>query len=192
MIFNGQNNPNSIVMTEMSLIQNAITSDRLILEKINLDDHNFLISLLNSKGWLENIGDRNIHSVNDAIMYIHKILETENFYYWVVRIRKHNLPVGIVSFIKRSYLDHFDIGFAFLPFYQGRGYAYEASKAVILMVSKLPEHRTVLATTRPSNTSSIRLLTKLGFRFEKEMEIETKRIHVYTKLYITETILNSL
>jgi [ribosomal protein S5]-alanine N-acetyltransferase len=167
-------------MTENRLIQNIIITDRLILEKINPDDYDFLISLLNSKGWIENIGDRNIHSVNDAVLYIHKILESENFFYWVVRVKEEHIPAGIVSFIKRSYLDHFDIGFAFLPFHQGRGYAYEASNAVLSMVSKLPEHSIVLATTRPSNTSSIRLLNKLGFRFEKEMEMETKKLHVYT------------
>ncbi len=166
-------------MTESSLIQNIIITDRLILEKINPDDHDFLISLLNSKGWIENIGDRNIHSVNDAVSYIHKILETENIFYWVVRIKEENTPVGIVSFIKRSYLDHFDIGFALLPFHQNRGYAYEASKAVLAMVSKLTKNRIVLATTRPSNTSSTRLLTKLGFKFEKEIEIETKKLSLY-------------
>ncbi|HSZ32723.1 MAG TPA: GNAT family N-acetyltransferase [Puia sp.] len=167
-------------MTENMLIQNIIITDRLILEKIKPDDHDFLISLLNSKGWIENIGDRNIHSVNDAVSYIKKILETENFYYWVVRIKGENIPIGIVSFIKRSYLDHFDIGFALLPFHHGRGYGYEASKAVLSMVSKLPTHNIVLATTRPSNTGSITLLTKLGFRFEREMELETGKLHIYT------------
>jgi [ribosomal protein S5]-alanine N-acetyltransferase len=167
-------------MTENRLIQNIILTDRPILEKIKPDDHDFLISLLNSKGWIENIGDRNIHSVSDAVLYINKILEAENFFYWVVRIKEQNIPVGIVSFMKRIYLDHFDIGFALLPFHHGRGYAYEASTAVLTMVSKLPEHRIVLATTRPSNTDSIRLLTKLGFKFEKEMELESKKLHVYT------------
>jgi RimJ/RimL family protein N-acetyltransferase len=167
-------------MTENRLLQNIIITDRLILEKIKPDDHDFLISLLNSKGWMENIGDRNIHSVNDAVLYINKILETENFFYWVVRIKEENIPVGIVSFMKRNYLGHFDIGFAFLPFHHNKGYAYEASNAVLAMVSKLPEHRKVLATTRPSNTDSIRLLSKLGFKFEKKMELESKKLHVYT------------
>jgi [ribosomal protein S5]-alanine N-acetyltransferase len=167
-------------MSENALIPNIIMTERLILEKIKPDDHDFLISLLNSKGWIENIGDRNIHSVNDAVLYINKILETENFFYWVVRIKEKNTPVGIISFIKRAYLDHFDIGFALLPFHHNRGYAYEASKAVLSMVSKLPGHKIVLATTRPTNNSSVRLLTKLGFKFKKEMEIETKKLYIYS------------
>lgn len=160
-------------------IQNTILTERLILEKINIDDCDFIISLVNSKGWIENIGDRNIHSKDDAIIYINKILVTENFFYWVVRIKDENTAMGIVSFMKRSYLDNFDIGFAFLPFFHNRGYAYEASKAVLSIVLQLPECNIMLATTRPSNNSSIRLLTKLGFRFEKEIEIEAKKLNVY-------------
>lgn len=161
-------------------IQNTILTDRLILQKINLNDCDFIISLLNSKGWIENIGDRNIHSGDDAIIYINKILATENFIYWVVRIKDENTPVGMISFMKRSYLDNFDIGFAFLPSYLNKGYAYEASKAVLVIVSELPEYNIVLATTKPSNNNSIRLLTKLCFRFEKEIEIENRKLHVYT------------
>jgi ribosomal-protein-alanine N-acetyltransferase len=172
-------------MTENLLIQNTILTDRLILEKLNLDDSDFIKSLVNTKGWIENIGDRNIHSGNDAIVYINKILGTEDLLYWVVKIKDAKVPIGIISFMKRSYLDNFDIGFAFLPFYNNNGYAYEASKAVLSIVSKLPEYKIVLATTKSSNNSSIRLLTKLGFRFEKELEIETEKLHVYTNMTLT-------
>ena len=161
-------------------IQNTLATARLNLEKLHPDDYEFVKSLVNSKGWLENIGDRNIHSKNDAITYINKILETENLFYWVVRLKDDNIPVGIISFIKRSYLDHFHLGFALLPDFSNKGYAYEAANAVLQMVSKLPEHHIVLATTLSSNKSSIKLLTKLGFRFEKEMEVETVKLHVYT------------
>jgi ribosomal-protein-alanine N-acetyltransferase len=161
-------------------IQNTIFTDRLNLEKINLDDYDFMRSLVNTQGWIENIGDRNIHSKDDAIAYINKILETENFFYLIVRMKDANRPIGIISFIKRSYLENFDIGFAFLPSFTNHGYAYEASKAVLLMVSKLPEFNIVLATTRYSNKNSIKLLTKLGFRFEKENVLENEKMHIYT------------
>jgi ribosomal-protein-alanine N-acetyltransferase len=167
-------------MTKTRRIQNKIFTDRLNLEIIKTDDADFIYILVNTKGWIENIGDRNIHSKNDAIAYINKILVTESFYYWVVRTKDENTPIGIISFLKRSYLDYFDIGFAFLPDFGHHGYAYEASKAVLLMVSKLPEFNIVLATTLYTNKNSIKLLTKLGFRFEKENEVEDARMHIYT------------
>ena len=167
-------------MIKNSRVQNSILTDRLILEKLKLDDYDFILALVNSKGWIENIGDRKIHSKDDAIEYINKILWTENFIYWVVRTKIGRTPMGIISLIKRSYLDNFDIGFAFLPQYTNHGYAYEAAKAVLQMVSKLAEFKVVLATTLFSNRSSIKLLTKLGFRYEKENETENQKMHIYT------------
>jgi ribosomal-protein-alanine N-acetyltransferase len=150
-----------------------------MLEKLRVADDDFILSLVNTKGWIENIGDRNIHSKNEATDYINKILWTENFIYWVVRTKDH-IPIGIISLIKRSYLEYFDIGFAFLPQYSNYGYAYEAAKAVLVMISKLPEFQIVLATTLFSNKSSIKLLTKLGFRYEKENETESEKMQIYT------------
>src|SRR5450755_3988241 len=141
-------------MTKDVRIQNTIFTGRLNLEKLNIDDYDFINVLVNSKGWIENIGDRNIHSKNDAIVYINKILETENFFYWVVRTKDANTSIGIISFLKRSYLENFDIGFAFLPQFSNNGYAFEAAKAVLFMVSKLPEFNIVLATTLYSNKNS--------------------------------------
>src|ERR1700749_1758123 len=117
-------------MITNSRIQNSILTDRLMLEKLRVDDFDFILSLVNTKGWIENIGDRNLHSKDEAIEYINKILWTENFIYWVVRTKKAKTPIGIISLIKRSYLEYFDIGFAFLPQYTHYGYAYEAAKAV--------------------------------------------------------------
>jgi ribosomal-protein-alanine N-acetyltransferase len=167
-------------MIKNSRIQNLISTDRLVLEKIKVNDYDFILSIVNSKGWIENIGDRNIHSKDEATEYINKILRTENFTYWVVRTKKTNTPIGIISLIKRNYLENFDIGFAFLPQYTNYGYAYEAAKAVLKMVSRLPAFKIVLATTLFSNKSSIKLLTKLGFRYEKENETENQKMHIYT------------
>jgi len=161
-------------------IQSSILTDRLTLEILKVNDYDFILAIVNSEGWIENIGDRNIHSKDEAIEYINKILWTENFIYWVVRIKKAKTPIGIISLIKRSYLDYFDIGFAFLPQYTNYGYAYEAAKAVLKMISRLPDFKIILATTLSSNKSSIKLLTKLGFRFEKENETENQKMHIYT------------
>jgi ribosomal-protein-alanine N-acetyltransferase len=167
-------------MITNSRIQSSILTDRLILKKIKEDDHNFIVDLVNTKGWIENIGDRNIHTKNEAVEYINKILWTENFIYWVVRTKDANAPIGIISLIKRSYLEYFDIGFAFLPQYSNYGYAYEAAKAVMQLISKLPAFKIVLATTLFSNKSSIKLLIKLGFRYEKENETENEKMQIYT------------
>ena len=81
------------LMIKNSRIQNSILTDRLMLEKLKVNDDDFILALVNSKGWIENIGDRNIYSKEDAIEYINKILWTENFIYWVVRSKIGNTPI---------------------------------------------------------------------------------------------------
>ncbi|MFT3681444.1 MAG: GNAT family N-acetyltransferase [Ferruginibacter sp.] len=150
---------------------------RLYISLLSDDDHAFITELVNTKGWIEFIGDRNIHTTEAALAYINKINSNPNITYWVVRLGNNNVPIGVVSFIKRDYLDSPDIGFAFLPQYAGHGYAFEAASAVLSSVTK--ENPRILATTIPHNVNSIKLLKKLGFSFEKEIEAENEKLHVY-------------
>jgi RimJ/RimL family protein N-acetyltransferase len=161
-------------------MQNNISTNRLLLNLLTKEDHEFILQLLNSSGWIEFIGDRNVHSKEEAVAYINKILASENLFYWVVRIQGENLSVGIISFIKRSYLDHFDIGFAFLPEYNGLGYAYEAAQEILSIMSVQLNHHPVFATTIPGNTKSIKLLKKLGLHFKEELKLKDETIHIYS------------
>ena len=162
-------------------MQTEIITARLVLNNLSEDDYEFICSLVNSKGWLEFIGNRNVHSKQDAIEYIRRLRNTPNLYYWVVTLKNSTTAIGIISFLKRSYLEHFDIGFAFLPQYNGHGYAYEAAEKVLSIASNKTEYATILATTVPQNEKSIRLLTKLGMHFEKEIEADHQKIYVFSK-----------
>ena len=166
-------------------MQNSISTNRLFLDLLTEEDYNFIISIVNTKGWIEFIGDRNVHSKEDALAYIKKILSSQNLYYWVVRIKNGNTPIGIISFMKREYLENFDIGFAFLPEFNGYGYAYEAAKEILSMVSANQEYHPILATTIPGNVNSIKLLVKLGLHFEKELEADNEKLLIYSNSIAT-------
>jgi [ribosomal protein S5]-alanine N-acetyltransferase len=161
-------------------MQSRFSTKRLSLELITTDDHAFVAELVNTEGWLEFIGDRHVHSREDAINYIKKIQNTPDLYYWVVKLKETDTPIGILSFLKRGYLDHFDIGFAFLPAFNGHGYAYEAANVVLSGAGKNSKHTTILAVTLPHNSSSIKLLTKLGLHFEKEILQHNEVLLVYS------------
>jgi len=161
-------------------MQNRIVTERLIMNLLTLGDHDFILKLVNSKGWIEFIVDRHVCTIDDAIAYINKIISNQDIFYWVVRIKEKNTPIGIISFLKRTYLEHFDIGFAFLPEFHANGYAFEASNKVLALVSRRSECTPVLATTVPGNVNSIKLLNKLGLHFEKVIEVENQELHIYS------------
>lgn len=161
-------------------MQNNLSTERLLLNLLTTEDHEFIIQLVNTHGWIEFIGDRNVHSKEEALAYINKILASVNLFYWVVRIKDENLPIGIISLLKREYLDNFDVGFAFLPEYNGCGYAYEAAQKILSTLSKNTKYHPILAITIPGNIRSIKLLIKLGLHFDRELNLGNEKIHIYS------------
>jgi RimJ/RimL family protein N-acetyltransferase len=161
-------------------MQHAYSTHRLLLNEINLDDAEFILELVNTPEWIKFIGDRNIRSIAEANEYIQKIISNPNTNFWVVQIQDQQTPIGIITFIKRDYLDHHDIGFAFLAKYTKKGYAHEASIAVLNDAVKNANHKQILATTVKENTNSIQLLEKLGLRFYKEIQNENQLLQVYS------------
>ena len=150
-------------------MQTNYKTARLFLRTMNADDAAFIFELVNTQGWIKFIGDRNIKNTEDACSYIQKIISNPAISYRVVTLQEDETDIGVVTFIKRDYLDHHDIGFAFLPAYNKQGYAFEATNEVLNDLLKTTEHTTILATTIPENSSSIQLLKKLGFSFSKEI-----------------------
>ena len=141
-----------------------LTSERLWVRDLTLDDANFIVELLNTDAFKVNIGDRQVRTIEQAQDKI------QNFYtvgypkygLFVVGLKQTNEVIGTVSYLKRDYLDYDDIGYAFLPQYWGKGYALEATKAV--MELRLAEGvECILGVVNSDNQPSIRLLEKLGF-----------------------------
>jgi len=160
-------------------MKNTYVTARLHLQPMSVADAAFIYALVNTEGWIKYIGNRNVTSVEDADSYIRKILNNSNVTYWVVRSKNEQTPMGIITFIKREYLSYPDIGFAFLPLYSGKGYAYEAAKTILDEAITADGNLRVLATTVPDNTRSIQLLWQLGLRLEEEILHEGEKLLVY-------------
>jgi ribosomal-protein-alanine N-acetyltransferase len=162
-------------------MQSNFTTDRLLLNSLDTSHRQFILELVNTPGWLRFIGDRKIHTVEDASAYIDRINNNPNIKYWVVSLPDDQTTIGIITFIKREYLDFHDIGFAFLPSYTKLGYAFEAATVVLSYLSNDLSLQKMLATTIPDNISSIGLLTKLGFASDREITVDGEKLLVYRK-----------
>lgn len=156
-------------------------TNRLILKLITIEDYSFIKTLVNTDGWIQFIGDRQIHTDEDAKNYIQKIINIQNFKYWVVTLKENNTSIGIITFIKRDYLEFYDLGFAFLAEFGKKGYAYEASNIVLEALKFDNSIQNILATTIPENSKSILLLEKLGFNFRNKIDINNQMLSVYLK-----------
>ena len=152
----------------------------LFIEPLSQKDAPFIFELVNTPGWLKFIGDRNVRDLDYALAYIERILSNPNVAYWVVKLKKDLTSIGVITLIKRDYLQHHDLGFAFLPEYSGKGFAFEALSEVIVQLSKLSEHTVFEAITIKDNFASIKLLEKSGFVFNKTIQVEQDELCLYT------------
>ena len=153
----------------------VIETDRLRLRRLTLDDAEFILRLLNEPSFIQNIGDRGVRTVDDARGYIVKgpitCYEKFGFGLWMVEIRSPLAPIGICGLLKRDVLDDVDIGYALLPEFWSQGYAFESAAAVISYAGKKLGLKRVVAVTNSDNQSSIRLLEKIGFKYERMVRL---------------------
>jgi len=155
-------------------------TDRLNMRPIKVTDAPFMYKLMNSVGWLKFIGDRNISNTVDAENYIQNIINKAETFYHLVSLRDENIPIGVVTFMLRDDRDYPDIGFAFDPIFQGKGYAYEASKKWLKEIKNSTSYEKIIAITLSHNTSSIGLLLKLGLEYEKEERRDHQEIKIFS------------
>jgi RimJ/RimL family protein N-acetyltransferase len=143
-----------------------IQTERLELREYTLKDAPFIFKLMNSDGWLKNIGDRNIKTIEDAEAYMQKnylsSYEKHGFGPYLVSLKEEGTPIGSSGLYKRDNLDFPDVGFAFLPEFGNKGYAFESAQAVMKYAAEKLKLQTVVGITLPENTSSVKLLKKLG------------------------------
>lgn len=145
----------------------AETQRLAIREMDSEQDAEFIFFLLNSPKFIKYIGDRGVSSAEQARDFIetrYRQSYVDNGFglYTVERI-EDRMQVGICGFVKRAAFEHPDIGFAFLPEYEGMGYGYESAAALMQYGRDSLGFTRVLAITTQDNIASGRLLRKLGF-----------------------------
>jgi [ribosomal protein S5]-alanine N-acetyltransferase len=160
-------------------VKNSITTERLLLDPISSRDAELILELLNTEGWLQFIGSRNVNSIADALLYIEKIEQNPAVNCWTVRLKNTNIPIGMISLVKKDYLDFEDIGFAFLPKFGGKGYAYESASKALAHFANGKSGINILAATVPGNHRSIKIIEKLGLKFEKTIERTNETLSIY-------------
>ncbi len=154
----------------------VITTQRLVLRRLTLDDAAFIVELLNDPAWLRFIGDKGVHTQDDARDYLRKgpltMYRNHGFGLYLVERKDGHVPIGMCGLIKRESLEDVDIGFAYLPAYRAQGYAHEAAVAVLAHGWRDFGLRRIVAITSPDNARSAALLERLGMTLQKAAKLD--------------------
>ena len=169
----------------------VLETERLILRRLTLDDAQFVVALLNEPSFLRYIGDKKVRSLEDARQYILTgpvaSYEQHGFGLCLVELKESKTPIGICGLVKREELPDPDIGFALLPDFCNKGFAFEAALAVVRDARERLRLERILAITFLDNEASIGLLQRLGFEFQHVMKLSPEREQLNLFLLDTKT-----
>lgn len=149
----------------------TLQTERLLLRPFTTDDAPFVLTLLNEPSFLRFIGDKKVRNLEDARRYLLNgpiaSYNVHGFGILLVELKDSQTPIGMCGLIKREELPAPDIGFAFLPDYWRQGFAFEAATRIMNDARERLKLTTILAIVNPDNDASIKLLQRLGLRFER-------------------------
>lgn len=144
-----------------------LDTPRLRLRELDDADAPFILRLLNERGFLENIGDRGVRSLEDARRYIQSGPRASYARFghglWAVERREGGTPIGLCGLLRRDALEFADVGFATLEEFWSRGYTREAAAGCIDYAWRVLHLPRLLAIVSPGNARSLALLARLGF-----------------------------
>ena len=166
----------------------VIETERLRLRRLASDDAAFILRLLNEPSFIENISDKGARTLDDAVSYILNgpVASYERFGFglYLVELKETGASIGMCGLLKRDTLDDADIGYAYLPEFWSKGYALEAATAVMHDARDRLGLKRVVAITSLDNQSSIRVLEKIGFRYEGLIKLPGSEEQI--KLFVRE------
>lgn len=150
---------------------NHVETERLTIRAISSEDAEFILELYNSPKFIEFIGDRNIRTTKDAEQYItEKFLpqyELLGFGNYLIIRKADSYKIGSVGIFERDGLDVHDIGFSFLPEFEGNGYGFESASKLLETIIQEFSLKKISAITTKTNFSSQKLIEKLGLKYKK-------------------------
>ena len=153
-----------------------LDTERLSLREFIPLDAPFLLRLVNEPGWIRNINDPGVRTLDDALAWaegrLFKPYRELGHGFWAVQRRADGELVGMCGLFKRAALPEPDLGYALLAEHEGRGYALEAARGCVAHARAALGWTTLMAITAVDNPPSVALLGKLGFAEQAQEQLE--------------------
>lgn len=168
---------------------NVIETERLNLRELSEADAAFVLEILNDPGFVRFVGDRGVRTPEAAARYIdERFVESyrqHGFGLWLVETKDEKAPAGLCGLLQRGMpVPGVEVGYVFLPRFRAKGYAFEAAAAVLRHAREVLGLPRLYAIVNPDNDISIRVLEKLGMKFESMVRLAAEESEI--KLFSTD------
>ncbi len=166
----------------------VLETDRLVLRYFHADDVEFVVRLLNEPSFIEHIGDKGVRTAEEANQYLldGPLDSYERFGYGLnmMELKETGEPIGMCGLVRRENLDDADIGYAFLEKHWSKGYARESAEAVLNHARETFGLGRIVAIVTPENHSSIKLLEKIGLKFQRAIRMSDDDVEL--KFFVSD------
>lgn len=160
----------------------VLETARLLLRHFSRDDAAFILRLLNEPSFIQNVGDKGVRTLEQASGYLLegpiKSYQIYGHGLYLVALKESLQPIGMCGLLKRDQFDDVDLGYAFLPEFWSKGFAFESASAVLNFGLNVLGRTKTLAIVSPDNAASIKVLKKLGFAFSKYVQMPRDKAEV--------------
>ena len=158
--------PDGLLVTE---------TPRLRLRRLTEGDAAFMLRLLNEPGYIANIGDKGVRTLDDAVTNLRTgpldSYAVHGFGMWRMDRKSDGVAIGLCGLLRRNGMEDVEVGYALLAEHEGQGYTSEAALAcrdLGLTVFGLPR---IVGIVSPGNIASERILQKLGLTCQGLREV---------------------
>lgn len=145
----------------------TLSTERLTLRQVTVDDKNDLFALRSSAEVMKYIDRPLAKSVDEMEVFIQKIKELEvnnNGIHWGIALNPDSKLIGVISFWRIDKENHrAEMGYLLRAEFHGKGIMQEAFNAVIPYGFNVLNFHSIEANVNPNNSPSIKILERNKF-----------------------------
>lgn len=155
-------------------------TQRLIIRNFNPEDIPHYAKIVSDPDVMRFIGDGKPQSFNQAKDYIESNIENFNKTGWsrfAIELKETGELIGFCGY--SIYNNELDFGWRYAKKHWRKGFGYEAAKAVLEIGLTNFKFKRIVCIFYPENVGSKRIIERLNFKFEKEINLFGKKVLQY-------------
>lgn len=147
-----------------------IETERLLLREVTVDDKEEMFQMHSNPEVQKYTGEPVVESLEEMEQAIRvRTVDYKKFGYgrWATFLKDGMQFIGWAGLAYLPEFDEIDLGYRFTPDYWGKGYATEASHAILNYGFDTLGLKRIIAIAMKENKASIRVMEKVGMEFDK-------------------------
>jgi RimJ/RimL family protein N-acetyltransferase len=155
-------------------------TERLIIRPFKKSDISSYSQIISDPSVMKYIGNGKPQTYSQAESYIIKNIEHYESFGWSRFAVVESKSDTLIGFCGYSYYNNeIDFGWRYAKKYWKKGYGTEAALAVLDIGLNKFNFSRIVCISFPMNIGSIKIIKKLGFKFEKNINLEGNKLEQY-------------